>query len=332
MRKAKITGIGMYVPPRCITNKELETIIGKPLPESIETKLGIKQRHITENDMSSADLGYHAAVEAIKNAGLTSEDIDLVIVATDTPEYISPPTSSVIQGRLGAVNAGTFDLNASCAGFVSALDVASRMIGYDEQYNNILVVGVYNMSKFVDWTNERVAPIFADGGGAVVLSANTVDDSGFLASKLYADGTQYDFLGIYTGGTKHPFNNNNPELTPETKQLLQFLKPLPPDRNIQLWPQIVPEALNKAGLKIKDIDHILLTQINKWVIEEVMKIFELPMEKTTCAMDKYGYTGSACLPIALYEAIKEGKIKKGDILVFVGSGVGLSVATAVFKW
>lgn len=332
MRKAKISGVGMYVPPQCITNKELEEIIGKPIPDSIENKLGMKQRYLSGPDISSADMGYHAAVEAIKNANLKVEDIDLIIVATDTPEYISPPTSSVIQGRLGALNAGTFDLNAACAGFVNALDVASRMIGFNEQYNNILIIGVYNMSKFLDWTNERVAPMFADGGGAVVLTANTLDSSGYLASKLYADGTKYDYMGVFTGGAKHPFNNNNPDFTSESKQLLEFVKSFPPDNNIQLWKKIVPDVISRAGLTIKDIDHILFTQINKWSIEEVMKIFELPMDKTTCSMDKYGYTGSACLPIALYEAIKKEKVKKGDIIVLVGSGVGLSVASAVFRW
>jgi 3-oxoacyl-[acyl-carrier-protein] synthase-3 len=302
--------------------------MGKPLPASIEGKLGIKQRYVTGDEFSSADLATNAAKAAIADAGIKPEDIDMVIVTSDTPEYISPPTSSVVQGRLGAVNAGTFDMNASCAGFTTALDVASRMIGYDTAYKNILLCGVYNMTKFVNWEDEKVAPIFADGGGAVVLQA-TEGENGYLAAKVYADGTQYDLLGIFVGGTKIPVTKERVE---NKEHYLTFLKPLPPARNIELWPKLVPQALQRAGLEIKDIDHILFTQINKWVIEEVMKVLDLPMEKTTCIMDKYGYTGSACLPMALNTAINNKKIKPGDIVVLVGSGVGLSVSVAVFRW
>jgi len=327
MRRAAIIGTGMYVPPTLITNAELGERMGKPVPDSIANKLGIKQRYVTGDNLSSADLGYEAGKAAIADAGLKAEDIDLVIVATDTPEYISPATASVVQGRLGAVNAGTFDLNASCAGFVTALDVAARMIGYDSQYTNILVCGVYNMTKFVDWTNERTAPIFADGGGAVVLQARE-GETGYLSAKLYADGTQYDFLGIFVGGTKRPVTK---ELVEGKEHLLTFLKPLPPARNIELWPALVLETVAKAGLTMKDVDHLIFTQINRWVIEEVMKILEIPMAKTTCIMDQYGYTGSACIPMALDHAKKAGRVKSGDVLVMVGSGVGLAVACAVFR-
>lgn len=328
MRRARIIGTGFYVPPTLVTNARLGEIMGKPVPDNIETKLGIKQRYITGDGLSSADLGFEAGKAAIADAGLTPADIDLVIVATDTPEYLSPPSASVVQGRLGAVNAGTFDLNSSCAGFTTALDAAARMIGYDTAYTNILVCGVYNMTKFVDWSNEKTAPIFADGGGAVVLRA-AEGDVGYLAAKLYADGTQYDFLGIYVGGTKLPATV---ERIANKEHLLTFLKPLPPDRNIQLWPGLVAQVMAKAGLTVADIDHIIFTQINRWVIEEVMKILGLPMAKTTCIMDRYGYTGSACIPMALDHAVKAGAIKAGDIVVMVGSGVGLAVAATVFRW
>lgn len=328
MRRARIVGTGFYVPPYLETNAELEAKLGTPLPESIEKRVGIRQRYLTGPDLSSADLGCEACWAAIGDAGLKPADIDLLIVATDTPEYISPPTSAVIQGRLGAVNAGIYDLNASCAGFVAALDTAARMIGYDGQYNNVLVCGVYNMSKYADLTDSRVAAIFADGGGAVILQA-AEGESGYLAARLYADGTQYDFLGIYGGGTKHPLTE---EMIREKKHLLTFLKPLPPDRNIQMWPGLVTEAVARAGITVAEIDHILFTQINRWVIEEVMAILKLPMDRTTCIMDRFGYTGSACIPMALHDALKAGRIQSGDRVVMVGSGVGLSVAVAVFRW
>lgn len=327
MPNAKIIGTGRYVPKNLITNEELERIIGEPLKPSLEAKLGIKQRYITGDDESTVDLATNAGLKAIGNAGIKAEDIDLVIVATDTPEYISPATSAVVQGRLKAINAGTFDLNASCAGFVSALDVASRMIT-SGGYSNILVIGVYNMTKFVDKTDVNVFPIFADGAGAVVLSGSE-EDGGFKASKLIADGTQYDFLGIYAGGTKLPITK---ERIDRKEHLLQFLKPLPPDRNIQLWPPLIKDVLAKINLEYQDIDHIIFTQINKSVIEEVMRIIDLPMSKTTTIMEQYGYTGSGCVPMALDVAIEQGKIKKGDTVVFVASGVGFNVAATVFQW
>ena len=327
MVNARIIGTGLYVPDNLITNADMEKLLGQPLKPSLEGKLGIKQRYITGDDESSVDLATKAGERAIIDAGLKPEEIDLVIVATDTPEYISPATSSVVQGRLKAINAGTFDLNASCSGFVSGLDVASRMV-MAGGYENILLIGVYNMTKFIDKTDVNVFPIFADGAGAVVIS-RTTEKRGFVDSKLIADGTQYDLLGIYGGGTKNPVTA---ELIEQKGHLLQFLKPLPPDRNIKLWPPMIKELLEANGLEFKDIDHVFFTQINKWVIDEVMPILGLPMEKTTCIMDKYGYTGSACIPMALDVALKEGKIKPGDNVVFIASGVGFAVSAALFKW
>lgn len=327
MINARIIGTGRYVPKRMLTNEEIEELLGQPLKPSIEQKLGIKQRYITDDNESTVDLATNAGLKALQSARISPAELDLVIVATDTPEYISPASSSVVQGRLQAVNAGTFDINASCSGFVAGLDIASRMIA-SGSYKRILLIGVYNMTKFVDKTDPNVFPIFADGAGAVILAA-TDEDRGFQAGKMIADGTQYDLLGIYAGGTKNPMTE---ERLANKEHLLQFLKPLPPDRNIKLWPPLIKEVLDKVGLQYPDIDHIIFTQINKWVIEEVMKIIDLPMEKTTTIMDRYGYTGSACVPMALDVALEEGKIKAGDTVVFVASGVGFNVAATVFKW
>jgi len=327
MINARIIGTGRYVPKRMLTNEEIEELLGQPLKPSIEQKLGIKQRYITDDNESTVDLATNAGLKALQSARISPAELNLVIVATDTPEYISPASSSVVQGRLQAVNAGTFDINASCSGFVAGLDIASRMIA-SGSYKRILLIGVYNMTKFIDKTDPNVFPIFADGAGAVILAA-TDEDRGFQAGKMIADGTQYDLLGIYAGGTKNPMTE---ERLANKEHLLQFLKPLPPDRNIKLWPPLIKEVLDKVGLQYPDIDHIIFTQINKWVIEEVMKIIDLPMEKTTTIMDRYGYTGSACVPMALDVALEEGKIKAGDTVVFVASGVGFNVAATVFKW
>lgn len=328
MRRARIIGTGSYTPKILITNEELGKRLGQPISPNFEEKVGIKQRYITGPDESSADLGYNAAVEALKSAGIEAKDLDLVIVASDTPEYITPPTSCVIQGRLGAMNAGIFDINASCAGFVVALDVASRKIMTDEKCNNVLVMGIYNMSKYVDWDNRDVCTIFADGGGAVVLQA-TEEGVGFLTSKFIADGTQYDFMGIYAGGTKNPITQ---ERFDRKEHMLQSLKPLPPDRNLKMWPGLVREVVTRAGYDVKDVDWGFFTQINKSVILQVMDELGLDRSKAPTIMEEHGYTGSACIPMALDITNKAGKIKRGDLIVMVGSGVGFSMAAASLIW
>jgi 3-oxoacyl-[acyl-carrier-protein] synthase-3 len=312
-----------------VTNADLAEEFGEPLKASLEQRVGIKQRYICGPDESSADLAVKAGERAIADAGLKPENIDLIIVSTDTPEYITPATSFVVQGRLQAVNAGVFDLNAACSGFVAAMNVASRMVLTG--YRNVLVIGVYNMTKFADRSNHALFPIFADGGGAVVISRDEsrARRNGFVGSKLLADGTQYDLMGIYGGGAKYPLTQ---ERFDRKEHLLQSLKPLPPDRNVKLWPPVIEALMKENELEVKDIDFIFCTQINKWIIDQVMPILGLPMEKTICIMDKYGYTGSACIPMALNAAIKEKRLKRGDNVVFIASGVGFGVAAMLYKW
>ena len=329
MFNARIVGTGMYAPETIETNADLDRFFGKPINPKFEQKIGYKQRHVTGITESTADMATKAGERAITDAGLTAEAIDLVIVSTDTPEYISPPTACIVQGRLNATRAGAYDVNGACSGFVATLDAACRMV-MSGGYKNILVVGVYNMTKFVDRSNIDLVPMFGDGAGAVVV-AQSREPGGFIDSKLFADGTQFDLMGIYGAGAKNPIEA--PGTIEEKKYLLQSLKPLPADRNIKLWPPIITELVERNGLKTTDIDFIITTQINRWIIEEVMPILGLPMERTICIMGEYGYTGSACIPMALDTARKTlGRPKKGDNVVFIASGVGLAVASTLFKW
>jgi len=319
----------MYVPETIETNADLDKFFGEPINPKYEQRIGYRQRHVTGMAESTADMAANAGEHAIADAGLDAEAIELVIVSTDTPEYISPPTACIVQGRLGATGAGAYDVNGACSGFVAALDSACRMV-MSGGYKSILVIGVYNMTKFVDRTNINLVPMFGDGAGAVVVSRSP-EPGGFIGSKLFADGTQYDLMGIYGGGAKNPIEA--PGTIEEKKYLLQSLKPLPADRNIKLWPPIITELVERNGLKTTDIDFIITTQINRWIIEEVMPILGLPMQRTICIMGEYGYTGSACIPMALDTARRTlGQPKKGDNVVFIASGVGLAVASALFKW
>lgn len=202
MTYARIIGTGSYVPQKMLTNEDLSRLIGEDIDDFVSNVIGIKERHICATAESTADLAEAASRKALEAAGILPADLDLIILATDTPEHLSPATSVVVQDRMGAKNAGTFDINSACAGFVTALDTASKYIIADAAYKNVLVIGAYAMSKYVDWHDKKTATIFADGAGAIVLQAN--DNPGFLGSKLLADGSFSDYLGIYAGGTRTP--------------------------------------------------------------------------------------------------------------------------------
>ena len=255
--------------------------------------------------------------------------MDLIILATDTPEQLSPATSVVVQHRLGAVNAGTFDINSACAGFVTALDTASKFIIADSSYRNVLVTGAYAISKYIDWHDKKTATIFADGAGALVLRANN-DRPGFLAGKLYADGSFHDHMGIYAGGTHLPITNAVIDEGMWTK--VRFAKKYPAEVNTEGWPAIIGQVLDKARLKLDDVKLFLFTQVNLKTIKEVMAKLELPMERTHTIMQKWGYTGSACIPMVLHDAVSAGKLKRGDNVIMCASGGGLNMACVAFRW
>ncbi len=334
MTTAKIAGVGLYAPGNPIDNPELQRLTGIEFDhEKIEQKLGIKTRHIAKLrniQETTADFATKAARMAIDDAGIAAQNVDLFIVATDTPEYISPATAILVQGRLQGQQqyTGSFDVNASCASFTTAVNIGARLVAHDPAVNTAVITGVYNMTRYVKEGDAFAYPIFADGAGSVVLTK--VPDEGasrYIRGQLLTDGTQWDYIGVYAGGTRKPIT---PELLENGEYGLESLKPLPGDRNINLWPPLVRYLGQKAGLTIEDIDHILFTQISQFVIQEVMGILNIPMSKTTTIMDRYGYTGSACIPMAFYHAVKEGHIHRGDTVMFVASGAGLAVGANLF--
>src|SRR5215207_6606268 len=236
MTYARIIGTGSYVPEKVLTNADLSRMLGEDVDDFVSNVLGIRERHVCADDESTADLAERAARRALRTAGLRAEDLDLVVVATDTPEYVSPATSVVVQHRLNARRAGTFDLNCACAGFVTALDAASKYVIADPSYRNVLVVGAYAMSKFLDWKDKKTATIFADGAGALVLRADA-GRPGFLASKLVAEGSYHDHMGIYAGGTRTPVTDD--VLREGVWHKLRFAKKYPAEVNTEGWPSIV---------------------------------------------------------------------------------------------
>ncbi len=327
-RHATITGTGVYVPDRVVPNAELSERLGVDIDDFVTNVLGIRERRVCAPDESTADLAAEAGRRALASAGLGPDDIDLLIVSTDTPEFISPPTSSVVQGRLGLERAGTFDVNAACAGFVTALDVAWKYVVADVRYRRILVVAAYAMTKFVDWDDKKTSTIFADGAGAVVVERST--SPGVVASELYADGRLCMGMGVFAGGTAEPITEE--VLRDGYRNHLRFVEKYPAEVNEEGWPRIVRSVLGRIGESPDDVDQWLWTQVNRSTIVHVMAALGQPMERAHTVMHKWGYTGSACLPMALHDARAEGRLSPGDLLVLTGSGAGLAMGCVALRW
>ena len=328
MRHAVITGTGSYVPETILTNADLEARLGESIEPFVTETLGIRQRHVCADDESTADLAESAGRRALEAAGLEPRDIDLLIVATDTPEYISPATSSVVQGRLGVSRAGSFDLNCGCAGYVTALDVAWKYVRADERYRRVLVIGAYAMSKYIDWSEKKTSTIFADGAGATVVELASAP--GVLASELFADGTLCGGMGIFAGGTAEPITEE--VLAAGVRNKLRFIQKYPKEVNEVGWPRIANSVLDRIGRTVADVDLWLWTQVNLSTIRLVMETLGVSMAKAHTIMGKWGYTGAACLPMAMDDAVANGRLHEGDLVMLTGSGAGLAMGTIALEW
>jgi len=257
-------------------------------------------------------------------------DVDLFVVGTDTPEYVSPATAILVQGRIQKAqrDTGAFDVGASCASFVIALDTVALMLAGDPSLRYAVVVGVYNMPAHIRPGDAFGWSIFADGAGAVVLErVPDSEASGYRCGKLVADGTQWDYVGVYAGGTRKPVTK---ELLDAGTWGLELLQRLPGDRNVKLWPPVVRALCAKGGMRLESISRFVFTQINKSVIEQVMDELGMPRELAPMVMDRYGYTGSGCVPMAFHHAVKDGLVKRGDAVVFCASGAGFAVGANLF--
>jgi 3-oxoacyl-[acyl-carrier-protein] synthase III len=327
-RYAAILGTGSYVPERVVTNAELEVMLGEPLDAWLRANVGIVERRVMADDQVTSDLCVIAAQRAMARASVSAEELDLVIVASDTPDYLSPGTSSVVQHKLGARRAGTFDVNCACASWVTALDVGSKAIVADTDYRRVLVIGAYAMTRFLNWKDKRTATLFADGAGAVVLGAS--ERPGVLAAKLAAVGEYHDALGIYTGGSARPATAKT--IAAQGAPHVEFVRKFPATFNTERWPELVRATLHKAGLGLDEVSLFLFTQLNLRTIEAVMEAMHQPVAKAHWIMDKWGYTGSACIPMALDDAVTQGRLTPGDVVVLCASGGGISMAAAVIRW
>ena len=324
VRNVKISGTGSYVPEKIVTNEYLESKISTNSKWIFEN-VGILERRIAEDNQATSDLSAIAGQRAIDDAGLKNEDIDLIIVATATPDRKAPSTAAFVQHKLNAYNAAAFDLNAVCSGFLYAMSVATQYIA-SGVYNNVLVIGADTFSKITDWTR-RDAIFFGDGAGAaVVTSANLTE--GFLAYRLYTD-TSNDMLGftIPGGGSEIPLTENNMD-----EQYFQMNGKSVFASAIKALPKAINQVLADTGLSIDDIDIMIPHQPSIRILQKTAEIIGLPFEKVMTNMDKYANTSGATIPILLDELNKNKKLKKGDIVLFAAVGSGWTFGASIIKW
>lgn len=328
MRYARIIGTGAYLPEIEISNDMLRVQLAH-VPnyvDKMEASTGIRKRWYAPADWATSDLALRAAEKALADAGRTAADVDLIILGTDSPDYITPATSVVLQHKLGARRAGTFDVGCACSSFPAGLSIASGLLAANNNLKTILVVGAYMMHKLADAADPTVF-FYGDGAGAAVLEP--ADKPGFLSSAFLADGAYAKHWGIYAGGTAEPASA---EALAEGRTKVKLIERYPPEVNEEGWQKLVHEVAAAGGFKVSEIGQVIFTQVRRQTIEKVMDALGLPRERSHCIMEEQGYTGSACVAMALDDALKQGLIEPGSLVVLVGSGVGYNQAAVAFRW
>jgi 3-oxoacyl-[acyl-carrier-protein] synthase-3 len=324
---AIVKSTGCYVPEIEIKNDVLRERFRESAPDFVdkmEAVTGITRRFYAPDHFATSDLAVRAARQALGRAHVAPEELDLVIVGTDSPDYTTPATSVVVQHKLGATRAGTYDVGCACASFPTALATASGLFATNPWMKNVLVVGAYMMRKLAD-PNDPMIFFYGDGAGAALLQRADADSDGegIMSAAFRADGAFAKSWGIMSGGTAEPASE---DAVRAGRTQVRMTEKYPPEVNDDGWPAIARSVCERNGFQLTDIDLFIFTQVRKRTIEKVMKTLGRPMDRTHTVMEKWGYTGSACIPMALHDAIEQGRAKKGDLVVLVGSGVGYNQA------
>jgi 3-oxoacyl-[acyl-carrier-protein] synthase-3 len=330
MRKVQgsmIAGTGAHLPAKVLTNFDLEKMVDTS-DEWIRTRTGIRERRIVENGSATSDLAAEAGREALKNSGLKPGDIDLIIVATITPDMFFPSTACLVQGKIGAHRAVGFDISAACSGFPYALSVADGMIR-SGSFHHILVIGAEVLSPFIDWQDRSTCVLFGDGAGAAVLVPTSQKGKGLVATYLGSDGRLADILKIPAGGSALPPSQETVKTRMHTVKMMgaEVFKIA-----VRTMSDAFLKVTEKAGLDPNEIDCVIPHQANLRIIQAMAERLNLPLEKIFVNLDRYGNMSAASTPVALYEAIKSGRIQPGSKVVIVAFGSGLTWAACVVKW
>jgi 3-oxoacyl-[acyl-carrier-protein] synthase III len=326
MRPVGIIATGAYLPEQVLTNADLERMVDTS-DEWITSRTGIRERRIAAPDEASSDLAFKAAEKALQQAGITAEQIDLIIVATVTPDMICPATACLVQARLGASKAAAFDLSIACAGFLYGIATAAQFIATGV-YQYVLLIGADCVSRIVDWTDRNMCVLFGDGAGATILGP-VEEGYGFLSYELGVDGSGGDLLKIPAGGSRLPATEETVSdrlhmITMNGREVYKFA--------VKVIGNSIEAALEKADLTKEEIDFLIPHQANIRIIEAAVKRFGLTEDKVIVNVDRYGNMSSASVPVALDEAVRQGRIDKGDMLVLCGFGGGLAWGTAILRW
>ena len=325
-QRASITGIGSYLPDKVLTNYDLEKMVDTTNDWIIQ-RTGIKERRIVENGVTTSDIATQASLRAMEDAGVSPKDLDMIITSTITPDHIFPSTSCYIQQKIGATRACAFDILAACAGFIYAMSIGQSFINSGAM-KTVLVVGAECLSKITDYTDRSTCVLFGDGAGAVIIQRNPVKHE-ILSSILAADGSEADVLIMPGGGARNPASLKSVQ---QRLHYIQFKGKEVFKLAINNITNLILETTRENGLTLDDIDLIIPHQSNLRIIEATMEKLGLPMEKAFVNIDKYGNTSSASVPIAMDEARKQGRLRKGNIVMLVAFGGGLTWGSSVIRW
>ena len=322
----QILGIGHCLPDRVLNNADLEKIVDTS-DQWIMERTGIRERRIAPPEQATSDLCYHAALMALERAGIGPEALDLIIVGTTTPDMPMPSTACILQEKLGAWNAGAFDMEAGCTGFVYGLTVAEKFLGSAE-YNYVLVLGADLCSRVTDYTDRNTCVIFGDGAGAAVLGKGS-GQYGFCSTYMGADGRGGKHLSIPGGGSAFPatiesVQNHQHYIKMNGNEIFKFAVPI--------VEKVVQKLMDRSGLELEDVDCFVPHQANTRIIKSAVKRCGIPMEKTLVNIEKYGNMSAACIPIALSEAEADGRVKAGDLVLMVAFGGGLTFGGVLMRW
>lgn len=324
--RAAILGLGMHVPPRILTNADLEKIV-ETSDEWIVTRTGIRTRRIVDGDQAASDLAVPAAEAALRDAGISAADLDLIICGTTTPDMIFPATACIVQERIGATRAGAFDLLAACSSFVYGVVTAAQMIEAG-LVRHVLVLGAEVLTRLADWSDRTTSVLIGDGAGAVVMGPSS-GGGGVLSTVVGSDGSAADILKLPSGGSRIP-------MTEEAVAKGLHRARMDGQSVFKLAVRIVPDAIHevvrKAGFSLDDISLVVPHQANQRITEAIARATGLPMERFVSTIEAYGNTSSASVPISLWEARSDGRIKDGDHLVLIGFGGGFTWAACVLTW
>ncbi|MGI8957737.1 MAG: beta-ketoacyl-ACP synthase III [Chthoniobacterales bacterium] len=327
LRTVSIVGTGSYVPEKILTNADLSKIVATD-DEWITTRTGIKERRVAADDEYTSDMGAKAALAAMEQAGIKGEEIDLILVATATPDMVFPATACFIQTKIGAKKAACLDISAACAGFLFAVEIAQQFITC-HTYDTVLVIGAEKLTTITDWTERNTCVLFGDGAGAAILRHRDGGSHGLISTHIASDGNFADILWMPGGGSRHPITKENAD---DHLQTIKMSGKEVYKQAVTAMVDAAKKALAKADLTIDDIACVIPHQANVRIIEAIADRLKIPVEKVFVNLDRYGNTSAAAVAIALDEANRSGRIKSGDYVLMIVFGGGLTWAGSVIEW